>query len=65
VENEYTTVVVATLVLNSEKKSKDLILVGPQQAIRKNPHAIDVGSKPDIRHNYWCIMWMEILTTAV
>jgi hypothetical protein len=65
VENEYITVVVAILASGSERRSRGPILVGPQQATRKNPHAIDVGSRPDIQHSCWYIIWMEISTTAV
>jgi hypothetical protein len=36
--------------------------VGNQQATRKNPHAIDAGSKPGWPVSYWCIMLMVIST---
>jgi len=38
---------------------------GKQQATRKNPHAIYVGSRQNIVPNYGYIMWMAIHIIAI
>jgi hypothetical protein len=52
-------VVVAEIALAETRKLRCLTLDGKLLDIRKNPHAIDVGSKLDIAFNYWFITWME------
>jgi len=43
----------ATLVYDVIKSCDQQNRVGSPRAIRKNPHAIDVGSGPNTLHNSW------------
>ena len=54
----------ASTVLKKVKRKNRLFLDGNRRAIRKNPHAIVVGSGPSTAVNYWYITLMEIYTIA-
>jgi hypothetical protein len=58
----YTIAVAAKLAQRKIAKSKRQCLAGNQADIRKNPHVIDVGSRPGMLPSYWCVMLMGIST---
>jgi hypothetical protein len=57
-------IIAVSVIIASGKgvRSKLQSLGGNLLDIRKNPHAIDVGLELNLRHSYWCIMWMETYT---
>jgi hypothetical protein len=56
----YIIVVGAKIVLKEIARLNHQSQDGKTTAIRKNPHAIDVGSKPNILLSYWYIILIVI-----
>jgi hypothetical protein len=60
----YTIAVVAKLARRKIAKSKHQCRAGSQADIRKNPHVIDAGLRPDITVSCWYTMWMATSITV-
>jgi hypothetical protein len=56
--SRHTTAVGVNTVSRKINGSNYQLLDGKLQAIKKNLPVIDVGSKPNMPHSYWFIMWM-------